>query len=277
MDNMINLWHAGTGALLGTIDHLTEIGFPASTGSDKPASLGVSRWSLRGCDLNPDPHGPLIRLWDAKTGELLRTLDGPLGYTRCLSFSMDGRCVFGMVYVLVMGHEQGRVSIVRFDHDETMDPVSMNAMTLTLIDAPHGPNLVRPIDEIRGNAHLILPSSPHHTTQIQVIRPKFSDNPCQVTNHQNPSSSKEKRGRTTKNKMLFRTSTNTTTKCADQNQQASKPVAQNTTKNYLYRPALQALLEKLFPDQTDFSIEFGSPEMIDLIHGVRLVEAEQHH
>uniref|UniRef100_A0A093VKH8 Putative sugar transporter ERD6-like 13 n=1 Tax=Talaromyces marneffei PM1 TaxID=1077442 RepID=A0A093VKH8_TALMA len=47
MDNMINLWHAGTGALLGTIDHLTEIGFPASTGSDKPASLGVSRWSLR--------------------------------------------------------------------------------------------------------------------------------------------------------------------------------------------------------------------------------------
>ncbi|KAL3712430.1 hypothetical protein TMatcc_001129 [Talaromyces marneffei ATCC 18224] len=55
--------------------------------------------------------------------------------------------------------------------------------------------------------------------------------------------------------MLFRTSTNTTTKCADQNQQASKPVAQNTTKNYLYRPALQALLEKLFPDQTDFSIE----------------------
>lgn len=59
--------------------------------------------------------------------------------------------------------------------------------------------------------------------------------------------------------MLFRTSTNTTTKCADQNQQASKPVAQNTTKNYLYRPALQALLEKLFPDQTDFSIEVCQP------------------
>lgn len=55
--------------------------------------------------------------------------------------------------------------------------------------------------------------------------------------------------------MLFRTPTNTTTKSSDQNQQASKPVAQNTTRSYLTRPVLQALLEKLFPGHTEFNIE----------------------
>lgn len=63
--------------------------------------------------------------------------------------------------------------------------------------------------------------------------------------------------------MLFRTSTNTTTttKSSD-DQQASKPVAQNTTKSYLIRPALQALLEKLFPGQTDFQLEVCKPSAL---------------
>jgi hypothetical protein len=61
--------------------------------------------------------------------------------------------------------------------------------------------------------------------------------------------------------MLFRTSTNTTTTTtkSSSDNQATKPVAQNTTKSYLNRPSLQALLEKLFPGQTEFNIEVCQP------------------
>jgi hypothetical protein len=72
--------------------------------------------------------------------------------------------------------------------------------------------------------------------------------------------------------MLFRTSTNTTTTTtkSSSDNQATKPVAQNTTKSYLNRPSLQALLEKLFPGQTEFNIEmrddqwhFMAPRVIE--------------
>ena len=55
--------------------------------------------------------------------------------------------------------------------------------------------------------------------------------------------------------MLFRSSTNATTTTKSSEQATNKAVAQNTTRSYLSRPVLQALLEKLFPDQTDFNIE----------------------
>lgn len=53
--------------------------------------------------------------------------------------------------------------------------------------------------------------------------------------------------------MLFRTKT--TNESSVKSDPVLQLVAQNTTKAYLDRPVLQALLEKLFPPLTEFHIE----------------------
>jgi WD40 repeat protein len=108
---------SGTGKLLRTLTgHTDDIHTMVFTSDSRflasachnfiPKPRHHRAWSAKGGyeQDNPDSPDASIRLWDAKTGELLQKFHGPLVYLNCLSFSIDGT-------VLAAAYQDGSVHL----------------------------------------------------------------------------------------------------------------------------------------------------------------------